>query len=87
MTELQPFTDNTNPIRTYIGNPNLTPEYSHSFNADYRFFDQFSFVNLFTYLRFSYTSDDIIQSRVIDEQAIQTVMPVNIDHSWSTNGI
>ncbi len=86
MTELQPFTDNTNPIRTYIGNPNLTPEYSHSFNADYRFFDQFSFVNLFTYLRFSYTSDDIIQSRVIDEQAIQTVMPVNIDHSWSTNG-
>ena len=86
MTELQPFADNTNPIRTYIGNPNLTPEYSHSFNADYRFFDQFSFVNLFTYLRFSYTNDDIVQSRVIDEQALQTVMPVNIDHSWSTNG-
>ncbi|MCH7530649.1 MAG: TonB-dependent receptor [Gemmatimonadetes bacterium] len=86
MTELQPFADNTNPIRTYVGNPNLTPEYSHSFNADYRFFDQFSFVNLFTYLRFSYTSDDIVQSRVIDEQALQTVMPVNIDHSWSTNG-
>ena len=86
MTELQPFTDNTNPLRTYVGNPNLTPEYSHSFNADYRFFDQFSFVNLFTYLRFSYTGDDIVQSRVIDEQALQTVMPVNIDHSWSTNG-
>ncbi len=86
MTELQPFTDNTNPLRTYVGNPNLTPEYSHSFNADYRFFDQFSFVNLFTYLRFSYTNDDIIQSRVIDEQALQTVMPVNIDHTWTTNG-
>ncbi|GMV06226.1 MAG: collagen-binding protein [Gemmatimonadota bacterium] len=86
MTELQPFADNTNPIRTYIGNPNLTPEYTHSFNADYRFFDQFSFVNLFTFIRFSYTSDDIIQSRVSDERAIQTVMPVNIDHSWSTNG-
>jgi hypothetical protein len=86
MTELQPFADNTNPIRTYIGNPNLTPEYSHSFTADYRFFDQFSFVNLFTYFRFSYTSDDIVQSRVVDEQALQTVMPVNIDHSWSTNG-
>ena len=86
MTELQPFIDNTNPLRTYVGNPNLTPEYSHSFNADYRFFDQFSFVNLFTYLRFSYTNDDIIQSRVVDEQALQTVMPVNIDHSWMTNG-
>ena len=86
MTELQPFADNTNPIRTYIGNPNLTPEYSHSFNLDYRFFDQFSFVNLFTFLRFTYTSDDIVQSRTIDSRAIQTVMPVNIDHSWSVNG-
>jgi len=85
MTELQPFADNTNPLRTYVGNPNLTPEYSHSFNADYRFFDQFSFVNLFTFLRFSYTDDDIVQSRVIDERALQTVMPVNIDHSWSMN--
>jgi len=37
-------------------------------------------------LRFSYTDDDIVQSRVIDEQALQTVMPVNIDHSWSMNG-
>jgi len=86
MTELQPFADNTNPIRTYIGNPNLTPEYTHAFNADYRFFDQFSFVNLFTYVRFSYTNDDIVQSRMSDERAIQTVMPVNIDHSWSANG-
>jgi outer membrane receptor protein involved in Fe transport len=86
MTELQPFADNTNPTRIYIGNPNLTPEYSHSVNADYRFFDQFSFVNLFTYLRFSYTNNDIIQSRVSDAQALQTITPVNIDHSWSTNG-
>ncbi|HSW31631.1 MAG TPA: TonB-dependent receptor [Longimicrobiales bacterium] len=86
MTELQPFADNTNPIRTYVGNPNLKPEYTHSFNTDYRFFDEFSFVNLFTYLRFSYTTDDIVQSRASDAQALQTVRPVNIDHSWSTNG-
>ena len=86
MTELQPFADNTNPLRTYIGNPNLTPEYSHNFSADYRFFDQFSFVNLFTYLRLNYTGDNIAQSRVFDDRGIQTVMPVNIDHVWSTNG-
>jgi hypothetical protein len=86
MTELQPFADNTNPTRIYVGNPNLTPEYTHSLNAEYRFFDQFSFENLFTNLRFSYTTDDIIQSRAYDEQAIQTVSPVNIDHSWSLAG-
>jgi hypothetical protein len=84
MTELQPFADNTNPLRTYIGNPDLTPEYTHALNADYRFFDQFSFVNLFSYVRFSYTLDDIIQSRRVDDRALQTLTPVNIDHSWST---
>ena len=86
MTELQPFADNTNPTRTYVGNPNLTPEYTHSLNAEYRFFDQFSFENLFANVRFSFTKDDIIQSRTYDEQAIQTVKPVNIDHSWSLAG-
>lgn len=85
MTELQPFVDNTNPVRTYVGNPNLTPEYSHNFNTEYRFFDQFSFVNLFTYARFSYTDNEIIQSRVYDDRAFQTTTPVNIDHSWSAN--
>lgn len=86
MTELQPFADNTNPVRTYIGNPDLRPEYSHALAADYRFFDPFSFVNLFTFIRFSYTSDDIVQSRVSDAQALQTIRPVNIDRSWSANG-
>ncbi len=86
MTQLQPFADNTNPTRIYVGNPDLTPEYSHSLNADYRFFDQFSFVNLFTYLRFSYTDNDIVNSRVYDDRALQTVRPVNVDHSWSANG-
>jgi hypothetical protein len=86
MTELQPFTDNTNPLRTYVGNPDLTPEYTHSINTDYRFFDQFSFVNLFTYLRFAYTRDNIVTSRSVDEQLIQTVMPVNLGNTWSTNG-
>ncbi|MEJ2204723.1 MAG: TonB-dependent receptor [Gemmatimonadota bacterium] len=86
MTQLQPFADNTNPTRIYVGNPDLTPEYSHSFNADYRFFDQFSFVNLFTYLRFSYTDNEIVNSRAYDDRALQTIRPVNIDHSWSANG-
>lgn len=85
MTQLQPFVDNTNPTRTYVGNPNLTPEYSHTLNTEYRFFDQFSFVNLFTYARFSYTDNEIIQSRVYDDRAFQTTTPVNIDHSWSAN--
>lgn len=84
MTELQPFADNTNPVRTYIGNPDLQPEYTHTLAGEYRFFDQFSFVSFFTYLRASYTDDAIIQSRIIDDQALQVVRPVNAEHTWTT---
>ncbi len=84
LTELQPFTDNDNPINVYTGNPDLAPEYSHSLLAEYRFFDQFSFTNLYTFLRATYTQDDIVLSRTVDAQGFQHAMPVNADRGWST---
>ena len=86
MTELQPYVDNTDPLNVYVGNPNLTPEYTHQLNVEYRFFDQFSFVNLFTFLRGRYTKDDIVPSRTVDPQARQVLTPVNSGRGWSTTG-
>ena len=70
----------------YVGNPELTPEYSHRFNAHYRFFDQFSFMNLFTSFSVVYTKDKIVQSRTVDEQFRQVVTSVNSDEGWVSNG-
>jgi hypothetical protein len=86
MTELQPFADNSSPLNVYTGNPDLTPEYTHGLSAEYRFYDQFSFVNLFTFLRISYTTDEIVRSRTVDENGFQQVTSVNSGRSWSTNG-
>ena len=86
LNELQPFVDNRDPVNLYVGNPDLQPEYSHRLSTNYRFFDQFSFVNLFTRASFSYTDNPIARSRVFDEQGFQTVMPINTDASWSVNG-
>ena len=86
MTELQPYADNSDPLNVYVGNSNLTPEYAHNLNAEYRFFDQFTFVSLFTYLRGTYTKDDIVLSRTVDPQARQVVRPVNSKRGWSTSG-
>ena len=86
LNELQPFVDNSDPVNLYVGNPDLQPEYSHRLSTDYRFFDQFSFVNLFTRASFSYTDNPIARSRVFDDQGFQTVMPINTDASWSVNG-
>ena len=86
MNELQPFADNTDPLNVYIGNPYLQPEYTHRLNADYRFFDQFSFVNVFTFARFTYTEDNITRSRQFDERGFQTFSPINTGAAWSANG-
>ena len=85
LTELQPFVDNRDPINVYVGNPDLQPEYSHEFEADYRFFDQFSFLNLFVRTGFEYTDNPIARARVFDEQGFQTITPINTDPEWSAN--
>ena len=85
LTELQPFVDNRDPINTYVGNPNLQPEYSHRLTADYRFFDPFSFVNLFAQAGFNYTNSPIARARLFDEQGFQTITPINTDPEWSAN--
>ncbi len=84
LTQLQPYSDNTDPLNVYSGNPDLRPEYVHRVDTDYRFFDQFSFVNLFTYVGFTYNRNSISTSRIFDERGFQTRMPVNTDGEWSS---
>ncbi len=85
LNELQPFVDNTDPLRTYAGNPNLTPQYQHSLSADFRRFDQFTFRNVYLYANVGYNRNQIVQSRVVDAQGRQTVMPVNLGDGWNSN--
>jgi hypothetical protein len=83
--ELQPFTDNTDPLNLYTGNPELRPEYRHTLSLDQRYFDPFTFRNVFAYARLSYTIDDIAQARVTDGRGVQQVTPVNSADAWSTS--
>jgi len=86
VTELQPFVNNSNPLFIYVGNPDLNPEYTHSLRGEYRSFDMFSFTNLFVNLRFTYTKNNIVQSKAVNENAQQVITSVNSDHAWSTQG-
>ena len=86
MTDLQPFVDNRDPLRIRVGNPDLRPEYTHRLRTEYRFFDTFSFVNLFTWANVSVTTNDISQARTVTERGLQTISPVNLGQSWSANG-
>lgn len=85
LNELQPFVDNTDPLRIYSGNPDLTPQYNHSLRADFRRFDQFSFQSIYLYANVGYSRNQIVQSRDIDQQGRQTVMPINLGDGWNSN--
>lgn len=85
LEQLQPFTDNTNPLNIYVGNPNLVPEYGHSLRAEFRRFDQFTFRNIFLYANVGYSRNRLVQSRTIDAQGRQTVMPINLGDGWTTS--
>lgn len=88
MEELQPFADNSSPTNVYIGNPDLQPQFTQALNADWRFFDAFTFLSLSTFARFSHTNDDIVTSRTIDDRGFQTAQPVNGGDSWTaTSGL
>lgn len=87
MTELQPLVDNTDPLNVYVGNPDLTPEYRHTLDVHFMLFDQFTFVNLFTYASITHTRNPIVRSRTADQDLRQEVTSVNADRGqWSVNG-
>ncbi|NNE34400.1 MAG: outer membrane beta-barrel protein [Rhodothermales bacterium] len=85
--QLQPIVDNTNPLRIFVGNPDLNPEYTHSLRGDFRWFDQFTFMSVYASVRASYTRNQIVSARSVDEQFRQTITPVNVDGDWTINGV
>ncbi len=84
VTELQPFEDNSNPVRIYVGNPDLRPEATHSVNGAFHFYDQFSFVGFNTGFTLRLTQNDIVTTRTVDAQLRQVRSRVNADAlSWA----
>ncbi len=82
ITQLQPVADNSNPLNVYAGNPALDAEYIHSAQFNFRYFDQFSSTSLFSFIDVSYTLDNIVTSRTVDNTNFsQFSTPVNADNS------
>ena len=86
LRQLQPFTDNSNPQRIFIGNPALTPEYEHKTGVVYSFFQPYSDFLLTMDLNGTYTRNSIIYKRTINEQLRQTLQAINAGDVWSIDG-
>ena len=84
--QLQPFADNSNPLRIYSGNPSLTPEYRHHVNLQYSRYRSYSGLSLHADMGLAYTHNSIVRMRTVDSGLRQSVSAVNSGGAWSADG-
>jgi len=82
LTQLQPLVDNRDPLRVYVGNPELRAEYQHQLNWRYTAFSQYHHTHAFLALTGLYTAYRIAQAVTLDSLFRQQVRPVNVDGEW-----
>ncbi|MFT4533541.1 MAG: hypothetical protein ACI9P5_000891 [Saprospiraceae bacterium] len=78
--------NNLNPNTIILGNPNLNPEYIHTFSFGYNHFDSFNFSSLFWNLRASLSPNKIVNSRTINEDLVTEILPINAQNHQSYTG-
>ncbi|WP_210463068.1 TonB-dependent receptor [Rufibacter roseolus] len=84
--DLQPVTDQSNPLFIQYGNPGLAPTISNSLNLHFRKFDTKRSINYWAYLSGSISRDAVTRARTLDEATgQQTTRPVNTDGNWQLN--
>jgi len=86
LQQLQPIVDNSDQLNTYVGNPDLKPQYIHRLGLGFNSFDSFNFRSFFLYISGGYTQNKITNSTFVDSLLRQVTMPVNVDYDYSMNG-
>lgn len=84
--ELQPVVNNNDPLNLVAGNPNLGPGYSHSVRGNFTLFDPGTFINVFSFLTATYTSNAISTSQVVNADLVRATIPVNVRYNYNIDG-
>ncbi len=78
LQQIQPTSNNVDPLNIYIGNASLRPEYQHILNSSYFRYEQFTFTSIFGSLGASYTQNKITDLVEIDSLYRRIIQPVNV---------
>lgn len=85
--QLQPLTDNSNLQNTVTGNPNLDPEFIHSFSARYNQSDWDMGHILYANLSYNQTNDKIVTTKsLIPNTVNQVTSYINTDGYYTLRG-
>lgn len=80
--QLQPVADISDPLNTYIGNPDLKRSYTQSLTLNMSSVDIYTQNNLFAFLSYSKTDDAVITSDIIKPNGSRVSMPVNANGNY-----
>ncbi len=86
VSQLQPVTDNSNPLNIRLGNPNLRPEFGHTATLAYNNFQATTSRSLFATLTGSLTQHKIVNATTINRVGAQTTQPINVEGNKSVSG-
>ncbi len=84
VSQLQPLTDNSNPLQITTGNPNLRPSAENYFSFSYNRFNPSSASSINASINFNNSENRIINNSILDPKTgIQTTFYDNIDGAYS----
>ena len=71
LSQIQPFTDVSNPLNTVVGNPNLEPTNSHRVYLGYNAYDWKEKSGLYTYSGITLINNNIVTKTLIDPTTLK----------------
>jgi hypothetical protein len=86
ISQLQPISDNTNPLYISKGNPELKPEYNNRVRIGYNHFNQANFSAFFSNISVNYTNNKITTAQTTDTLLRRLSQPINVRNDISSNG-
>lgn len=86
LAQIQPFTDNINPLDVTIGNPDIQQEFTHNFGFNFSKYQVIKSRNIYISANYSFTNNAITSSNVYDKQSGKNVsQSVNVDGNYNFN--
>ncbi len=85
LMQMQPVTDNSDPNRIAIGNPNLKPAFTNNVNMNYYFYKGVSDVNFYGGFGASNTNKQISYTTTYDSLGRAITRPINVDGNYNAN--